>query len=515
MSCDTSSPKAKGNAHSSHILPSPIHRKSPARNPALTTQTTGPMPHPENPFALTYVVSLLHALPLLFRVERPPTVEKGGVIQPLSLLELTEISREYLAMHPHGRIPIPMPLNPVYVHQHRSTMYAALHTLPIDSRYIDMASTLISATYPFHFGWNHHEPFPISHITPIRPTPVLRSTSLTETYHYSQFNDGVIIHRGNTHHVYNDKSYLPTRAQDQSDNPSDHPFGWTMGIEAYCQQHNHHPDCTDPIRRSFIEREFVAHTINDPNSLAVLDEYLRVIHSNTIGHKLQWLRSSPHPVNDDVHERLELTRLYSEIDHQNGRAFHTRNGLRITIPEERWINWRTFSPPSQKEFTRVAWAQLTQFDKLALMHGLTEGKLDDRPIYLDFDNDAKHDKFWGTELNTVRQYYVELISRTGVFHYYNQYVMQDLAYNNEPLHLPLTYNWETQGRPAYLFLPYSHLMLKWDSKLNKWEYETHGEDSLSSCSFCSRSSHAASSCDIPSLAEPIDEFELEDGEVME
>ena len=473
------------------------------------------MPHPENPFALTYVVSLLHALPLLFRVERPPTVEKGGVIQPLSLLELTEISREYLAMHPHGRIPIPMPLNPVYVHQHRSTMYAALHTLPIDSRYIDMASTLISATYPFHFGWNHHEPFPISHITPIRPTPVLRSTSLTETYHYSQFNDGVIIHRGNTHHVYNDKSYLPTRAQDQSDNPSDHPFGWTMGIEAYCQQHNHHPDCTDPIRRSFIEREFVAHTINDPNSLAVLDEYLRVIHSNTIGHKLQWLRSSPHPVNDDVHERLELTRLYSEIDHQNGRAFHTRNGLRITIPEERWINWRTFSPPSQKEFTRVAWAQLTQFDKLALMHGLTEGKLDDRPIYLDFDNDAKHDKFWGTELNTVRQYYVELISRTGVFHYYNQYVMQDLAYNNEPLHLPLTYNWETQGRPAYLFLPYSHLMLKWDSKLNKWEYETHGEDSLSSCSFCSRSSHAASSCDIPSLAEPIDEFELEDGEVME
>ncbi len=164
---------------------------------------------------------------------------------------------------------------------------------------------------------------------------------------------------------------------------------------------------------------------------------------------------------------------------------------------------------------QVAWAQLTQFDKLALMHGLTEGKLDDRPIYLDFDDNAKHDKFWDTELNTVHQYYVELISLTSVFHYYNQYVMQDLTYNNEPLHLPLTYNWETQGQPTYLFLLYSCLMLKWSSKLNKWEYETHSKDSLSPCSFCSRSSHPASSCSIPSLAEPIDEFKLEDGETLE
>lgn len=62
--------------------------------------------------------------------------------------------------------------------------------------------------------------------------------------------------------------------QDRSDEPTDYPFGWTLGIEAYSQQFDHHPSwMPGPIRRAFIKREFVAHTIDNPDSLATLDDY--------------------------------------------------------------------------------------------------------------------------------------------------------------------------------------------------------------------------------------------------
>lgn len=47
---------------------------------------------------------------------------------------------------------------------------------------------------------------------------------------------------------------------------------------------------------------------------------------------------------------------------------------------------------------RVAWAQLTQIDKMALVTGLKDGELDKTTIYFDFDEDAEHDRFWKTEL---------------------------------------------------------------------------------------------------------------------
>src|SRR5258706_10771019 len=77
-----------------------------------------------------------------------------------------------------------------------------------------------------------------------------------------------------------------------------------------------------------------SHTIDDPNSLDTLNDYLCAIYSNTVGHNLQWLFSSPTLIEDNVCEHLNLTRLYSQIDHQNGRIYHTQKGLRITIPED-------------------------------------------------------------------------------------------------------------------------------------------------------------------------------------
>ena len=172
------------------------------------------------------------------------------------------------------------------------------------------------------------------------------------------------------------------------------------------------------------------------------------------------------------------------------------------------------SPNSKIEFLQVAWAQLSQFNKTALMTGIHMGKLNNINIYFNFNEQAKHDKFWNTGLESVHQYYINLISQTGAFHYYNPYVMQDLTYHNKPLNLPLYTNWDKEECPRFIHLPYSQTMLKWNLHLNKWEYEDHNEDSLSSCSSMTCSSCSCASCNIPSLTDPINKFELEDGEIV-
>ncbi len=101
-------------------------------------------------------------------------------------------------------------------------------------------------------------------------------------------------------------------------------------------------------------------------------------------------------------------------------------------------------PESKKRFTQVAWAQLTQFNKMALMTGLQDSKLDDKTIYFDFDYDTKHDPFWETEFASICHYYIDLIAQTRVFHHYNPTVLQELAYYNDPLELPFKPNWDLQ-----------------------------------------------------------------------
>ena len=350
-------------------------------------------------------------------------------------------------------------------------------------------------------------PIPISPVSLIPPSPPSEFTSLTETLYYSQLSEGIVIHKGESRLDYNHKTYIPTRIQGRDVELTDYPFGWTADIEAFCQKSGHHPDCRDPIRRSFIEREFIASIINNPDSVSTLDDYLQTIHANTIGYNLQWLMSSPTPVDDDSYDRLELTHLYTQVNSEGGRIFHTKKGLRITIPEERWVHWRTRSPSSQKEFSRVAWAQLTQFDKMALITRLREGKIGPKTIHLDFDNAAEPRRSPNTELDTVCQYYVELVSQTGAYRFYNHYVLQELAHNNEPLQLPVTYDWNTNGRPRFVFLPYSRLLLIWNTPFAKWEYKCHSRF----VPHPSPTRLGASSKDgLPSLLDPTDDFEVVD-----
>ncbi len=67
------------------------------------------------------------------------------------------------------------------------------------------------------------------------------------------------------------------------------------------------------------------------------------------------------------------------------------------------------------------------------MTSLQDGKLDDKTIYFDFNNNAKHNPFWETEFTSVHHYYIDLIAQTRVFHHYNPTVLQELAYYNDPL----------------------------------------------------------------------------------
>ena len=144
------------------------------------------------------------------------------------------------------------------------------------------------------------------------------------------------------------------------------------------------------------------------------------------------------------------------------------------------------------------------------MTGLWEGKLNNMTVYIDFDDDTKHNRFWTIELDSVHQYYIDLITQTRAYNYYNLYIMQELMYYNEPINLSFLGNWSTEGHPHIIILPYLQLALKWDSKHHKWEYENYGWNSTSLDSSGSFGSLTSSDYSIPSLAEPIDEFELED-----
>ena len=259
-------------------------------------QESDPFAQQQESMAMTYMVSLLHALPYIFRVSLPPLCLREGVIQPLDHQELVEILRELDAMDIQGMTRISSLLNLLFLQRHHISTYATLHTLPISMPTISMALTLILAIYPYQYGWNYLGQSPTSPITQTPQTLVSRLILQNETYYYSQFNDGIVIHQDNQFKTYHDKSYIPTHMKDFHDNPTDYPYGWTQGIEEFCHNNNHHPDCKQPIRRTSIEREFVASIINNPDMLYLLDDYLQTIYNNRFGRNLQWLHSSPAPV---------------------------------------------------------------------------------------------------------------------------------------------------------------------------------------------------------------------------
>jgi len=211
----------------------------------------------------------------------------------------------------------------------------------------------------------------------------------------------------------------------------------------------------------------VQEALTDPNAQSALDEHLNVIHSNVSSRNLQYLMSEPEPVQDDIQKRLTLTMLYNQASKQRSQILHMHKGLRILVPEEKWINWKTFSPDSQREFTNVAWAQMSQYDKVAMMTALQNSKLGTKPIYIDFNSDTKHDEYWSDEMASVRHYMVELATQYGSYRSYNPLIIEELA-STSPLELSDYYDWSSEERPSAVHLPYSGMDLHWDETDRKW-----------------------------------------------
>ena len=102
------------------------------------------------------------------------------------------------------------------------------------------------------------------------------------------------------------------------------------------------------------------------------------------------------------------------------------------------------------------------------MTGLIDGKLGDKPIYINFDNQAKHDSHWEAELDSVRSYMTKLVTANRAYVHYNPLVIQDLA-TSQPL---ITNPWDEWkiNHPSQYHLPYANILLLWNSLTSRWYY---------------------------------------------
>ena len=274
----------------------------------------------------TYLVGLLHALPFIFQIEPPQLINgQDGVLQPLDQREMEEISKELSGFKLQSRVPTP--LNFMYLRYDRNAVFAALSQLSLTEPFTSMAVTLISATYPSHYGWNLPDLSIISPTIPTHRTPASESHSSTESYQYIQLNDGITIGGPDSLQVYQNKSHFPPCVQGFQYDPVTYPYGWSDGIESFCKIGRYHPLCTEPHSRAHIERDFLSYAIGEPGLFKVLDEYLNVVYSNAIGKSFQWLQSSSTPVADNPLQRAALSNLYSQVNRQQGQVLHSKNGL--------------------------------------------------------------------------------------------------------------------------------------------------------------------------------------------
>ena len=281
----------------------------------------------------------------------------------------------------------------------------------------------------------------------------------------SEFVSGIIITKGANRLVYFNKATLPG-IDPIYKNPNTYPYGWTTNIAKYSHWLGLNP--ININQHAEIKEAFIYSSIYNPRAGAILNQYAKTIYANANSHHLKWLVSQSTIKADDIEKHQGLTGLYRKIDKLGRQVFHTQKGLRITVPEQKWINWKTMSPNSHSNFTQVAWAQMNQFDQVAMMYTLCKGQLGNKTIYLNFSKDAKHNDFWISELKSVRNYITKLAFHSGVYTQYNPLVYQELAYLNAPLKQTPYPNWNKELHPKFVNFPYSDLTIYWDDDNGGW-----------------------------------------------
>ena len=316
-------------------------------------------------------------------------------------------------------------------------------------------------------------------LLPTSPITCIQVRLLCTSYTDPPFKDKdslIVEQNGQTTLIYPNLSHIDHTQEYLAS--TTFPYGWSAVAEDFHIHSNFHPNCLNPDALSIVEAEFVDEALTNPEQDEALDDHIGIIHSHTSGQQLQWLSSSLTSTHDHIGKRLALIDLHANVDKHEGHIYHSEKGLRITIPEEKWTTWRTLSPSSQDEFTKVAWAQMTQFDKEVMMTTLSQGKLGDKPIYIDFSQEAEHDTCWNTEFKSIRHYVVNLATEYQAYPIYNPYVISDLA-TTKPLSGYTPWNYE---RPTYVHLPYSQCNLQWNSDAQRWEHFIDSDNSNTSMS---------------------------------
>ena len=115
MSYTDGSPEMPNNSPHSNEHQEVVLFKDSKENPPPTSQVLVHKPWMESPPALAYMVSLLHALPFVFQAKALLTIMEGEFSEPLNPLKLVEASHKLTLRDPHGRIPILMPIHPLFV----------------------------------------------------------------------------------------------------------------------------------------------------------------------------------------------------------------------------------------------------------------------------------------------------------------------------------------------------------------------------------------------------------------
>jgi len=281
----------------------------------------------------------------------------------------------------------------------------------------------------------------------------------------SEFASGIVITKGENWLVYFNKATLP-RINPVYKNPNTYPYGWTADIAKYSHWLGLNP--IDINQHTEIKEAFIYSTIYNPCVGTILNWYAKTIYANTNSHHLKWLASQSTIKVDDIKQCQGLTGLYRKIDKLSGQDFHTQKGLHITVPEQKWINWKTMSPNSHSDFTQITWVQMNQFDQVTMMYALCKGQLGNKTIYLNFSKDAKHDDFWISELESMQNYVTKLAFHSGMYTQYNPLVYQELVYLNAPLKQTPYPNWNKELHPKFVNLPYSDLTMYWDDDNGGW-----------------------------------------------
>jgi len=267
--------------------------------------------------------------------------------------------------------------------------------------------------------------------------------------------------------LYFNKATLPG-TNSTYENPNIYPYGWTTNITKYSHQQGLNLNSIDQHQHTGIKESFIHSNIYDPHASATFNWYVKTIHANTNRHHLKWLASQTTIKADDIEKCQGLIGLYHKIDKLGRWVFHTQKGLHITVPDQKWVKWKTMSPDSHSDFTQVTWAQMTQFNQVAMMYALSKGQLRNKTIYLAFDNNAKHNKFWISELESMWSYVTELALHNGMYTQYNPFVYQELVYLNAPLKQTPYPNWNKEICPAAIEFPYSNMTIYWDDVNDEW-----------------------------------------------